>query len=204
MLGREFESPHLQRSKMTNNKVDVRIVKTKERLKDALFQLLKVKSLEKISISEICTLASVNRNTFYAHYSSLNSLLEEIEANLLESVLCNLTIDYSSNKSITEMMFKILECVKKNKEICSLLFSDNGDKAFLRTILMFAYPSSIKNWIHEYNIDETKATQFYYFVIGGVVNVIEDWINNDFEASSMELAKSINDMVLYGQNCFTR
>ena len=189
---------------MTNNKVDVRIVKTKERLKDALFQLLKVKSLEKISISEICTLASVNRNTFYAHYSSLNSLLEEIEANLLESVLCNLTIDYSSNKSITEMMFKILECVKKNKEICSLLFSDNGDKAFLRTILMFAYPSAIKNWIHEYNIDETKATQFYYFVIGGVVNVIEDWINNDFEASSMELAKSINDMVLYGLNCFTR
>ena len=102
---------------MANNKVDVRIIKTKERLKDALFQLLKVKSLDKISISEICTLASVNRNTFYAHYSSLNGLLEEIEANLLESVLCNLSIDYSVNKSITELMYKMLECVKENKEI---------------------------------------------------------------------------------------
>lgn len=189
---------------MANNKVDVRIIKTKERLKDALFQLLKVKSLDKISISEICTLASVNRNTFYAHYSSLNGLLEEIEANLLESVLCNLSIDYSINKSISELMYKMLECVKENKEICSLLFTDNGDKNFLKTILMFAYPSSVKNWISTYNIDETKATKFYYFVIGGVVNVIEDWINKDFDTPSIELAKSINDMVMYGQNCFIR
>lgn len=188
-----------------SNKVDVRIIKTKDRLKVALFKLLKVKSLDKISISEICTLASVNRNTFYAHYSSLKELLDEIESNLLEAVLSTLNLkENQSNKSITDFMHKILECVKQNKEMCSLLFTDKGDKDFLRTVLMFALPSFVEKWKVEYNISEDKATMFYYFIIGGSVNVIGEWIKNDFNKSSYEVAKTINDMVLYGQSAFDK
>lgn len=182
------------------NKVDVRILKTKDRLKSALFKLLKVKSLDKISISEICTLASVNRNTFYAHYSSLKELLDEIESNLLESILSTLNGANFENKQITDLMYKILECVKENKEMCSLLFTDKGDKDFLRTVLMFALPASVEKWTLEYGISEDKAIQFYYFIIGGSVNVIGEWIKNDFNKPSYEIAKNINDMVLYGQS----
>lgn len=183
-------------------KVDIRIIKTKDRLKEALFKLLKSKSIDKISISEICALASVNRNTFYTHYSSLKELLEEIESNLLESVLSNLDFT-NTTRSITEMMYKILECVKENKEMCNLLFTENGDKDFLKTIIMFALPYSIKNWQGEYGIAEEQATQFYYFIIGGSVHVIENWIKSDFKQSSYELAKELNNFVLYGQSCFT-
>ena len=62
---------------------DVRVQKTKERLSASLLSLLKEKSIEKVSICEICNRAGVNRNTFYSHYLSVKELLEEIEAQFL-------------------------------------------------------------------------------------------------------------------------
>ena len=50
------------------NKVDVRIVKSKESLMSALIGLMGKKKLEELTISEICQEADVNRNTFYSHY----------------------------------------------------------------------------------------------------------------------------------------
>ena len=189
---------------MANNKVDVRITKTKDRLKRALLQLLKEKSLDKISISEICSLASVNRNTFYAHYTSLKELLEEIESQLLESVINNIKCDQGKGKSITELLYNILECVRDNKDLCSILFTENGDKDFLVSLLMFAFPTSVKNWSTVYNISEKDASRFYYFVISGVACVVKDWIKNGLDASSMELAQLLNNLILYGQNSFDR
>ena len=37
----------------------------------ALISLLGKKSIEYISVSEICTLAGVNRSTFYLHYENI-------------------------------------------------------------------------------------------------------------------------------------
>ena len=46
------------------NKVDVRIIRSKESLISALVSLLKNRSIEELTISELCEKADVNRNTF--------------------------------------------------------------------------------------------------------------------------------------------
>ena len=71
------------------NKVDVRIVKSKESLMNALVNLLSKKKLEDLTISEICQEADVNRNTFYSHYTSIRELFEEMRGKYLESLLAS-------------------------------------------------------------------------------------------------------------------
>ena len=188
---------------MANYKTDVRIVKTKDRLKNSLLALLKEKNFEDITISEICLKASVNRNTFYSHYQSVKDLLDEIEAQFLEMLLSKIRVDSESVKDVSEIMAKILICVRENKELCKLLFDDNGDKNFLRTIVMFALPSAVQNWSYELNIPEDKATKLYYFLIGGSVNVIEQWLKQDCQEPPIELAASLNELILYGQNAYS-
>lgn len=57
--------------------VDLRIIKTKERLHESLIALLKEMPLEKIKISVLCQRAQINRGTFYLHYESVDALFAD-------------------------------------------------------------------------------------------------------------------------------
>lgn len=71
------------------NKTDARIVKTYSRLIEAFLELLRNKSFDDISVSEICIAADVHRATFYKHFNDkveflnfcLETLLADIEYN---------------------------------------------------------------------------------------------------------------------------
>jgi AcrR family transcriptional regulator len=60
----------------THEIVDPRIRRTRQLLHNALEKLLKEKEFEKISVQDIADTATVNRVTFYDHYSDKFALLE--------------------------------------------------------------------------------------------------------------------------------
>ena len=185
-----------------SSKIDVRIIKTKERLKNALLESLKIKSLDQITISEICNKASVNRNTFYSHYQSVNELLEEVEGQFLEGLMVRIHVDPSTIDNVEPLMTEVFEFLLENKEMCRLLFMENGDKNFLKTIFMLVLPSAVQNWTEELNIPEEKARKLFYFIIGGSINVIEHWVKSDFIDSPEDLAHDLNLLILKGQDVF--
>ena len=57
-------------------KNDLRVIKTKKALYDALRNLMKTKTFEEIKVSDICDEALINRSTFYAHFEYKYSILE--------------------------------------------------------------------------------------------------------------------------------
>lgn len=59
-------------------RVDPRVTRTQKLIRDALMSLLAEKSFESISVQDIAERATVNRATFYAHYSDKFALLEVI------------------------------------------------------------------------------------------------------------------------------
>ena len=58
-----------------DKKTDLRIIKTKKVLFDALISLLEEMPFEEIKISDICDRALINRSTFYSHYQDKYELL---------------------------------------------------------------------------------------------------------------------------------
>jgi AcrR family transcriptional regulator len=59
------------------SKIDPRIRRTRQLLRDALTGLLERKDFDSLSIQEIAEAATLNRGTFYAHYADKFALLEE-------------------------------------------------------------------------------------------------------------------------------
>ncbi len=58
---------------------DLRVLKTKRNIQQALFSLLiQGQSYSLVTIDQICREALCSRSTFYAHYTQKNDLLEEI------------------------------------------------------------------------------------------------------------------------------
>jgi AcrR family transcriptional regulator len=60
---------------VTCETVDPRIRRTRQLLQQALEKLLETKSFDKISVQDIADLATVNRATFYDHYTDKSALL---------------------------------------------------------------------------------------------------------------------------------
>ena len=66
-------------------KENQRIALTKKLLQEGLLRLLEVKTLDKISVTELCRESGINRATFYNHYTSPQDLRSEEHTSELQS-----------------------------------------------------------------------------------------------------------------------
>lgn len=66
-------------------KLDARVRYTRRVIQEALLTLLEQKPLNKITVTELCALAQINRATFYAHYADCYAVLNALEDGLLRA-----------------------------------------------------------------------------------------------------------------------
>lgn len=60
---------------MQTHRPDRRILRTKNRLKSALLELIARRNYDEITVEQIADLAQIGRSTFYSHFSSKEELL---------------------------------------------------------------------------------------------------------------------------------
>ncbi|WP_313180851.1 TetR/AcrR family transcriptional regulator [Lacrimispora sp.] len=63
-------------SKENNPKIDLRVMKTKRAISNALLELLQKKSIDKITVTELTQKAEINKGTFYLHYTDIYDLYQ--------------------------------------------------------------------------------------------------------------------------------
>lgn len=61
-------------------------------IKDTFLELLKQKSFTKITVTEICKNAEINRGTFYLHYYDIHDVLSDIFNDMTQDMLT--TVDH--------------------------------------------------------------------------------------------------------------
>lgn len=175
--------------KMSNNR---RVKMTKRMMKEALIDLMAGKPLEKITVTEICKSADVNRSTFYAYYEDIRALILEIEDEVLEhvTVYADGFNDYS-DKRMLEVFEEFFDYVKDNAKLFRVLVVQHDNSNFNRRMLdaiMEKYKMSL-----EYN-GELPAKYTYIYSISGVIGIMGEWIDSDFSISSKKLAKMVLQM----------
>ena len=65
-------------------KTDRRTLYTKMVIKDALLELMKEYSFDKITVTAICKTAEITRTTFYLHFNDLTAVVDELLVEALE------------------------------------------------------------------------------------------------------------------------
>ena len=164
-------------------KDDLRVIKTKLALYNALIDLMKYKTFEEIKVSDICNKALVNRSTFYSHFEDKYELLTDY----INSLKIELTKELEKNQSIKsskeyyiEMMKLFLNHVEEKKD-SYLAIAINNRNSILTDILYDYINHDIISILTEYNtlsnndIPKTIVAKFY---LGAVVNIAFHWIEN--------------------------
>lgn len=174
------------------NKVDVRIVKSKESLMSALIVLMGKKKLEELTISEICQEADVNRNTFYSHYSSVRELFEEMNGKYMEALFASAKVFDEPNDSTIKNLVNVLDKMKEKGNLTKIIFSESNSIKHLNTLLQILFPTSI---IDNLKIENLSLDECHAFLIGGITSLILRWIENDFQESPKNFGRKIFNFI---------
>ena len=174
---------------------DRRVVYTKKILRSSLMKLLEEKPIGRISVTELCNTAGVNRGTFYSHYRQPEDVMHQIENELIseiERVLENET-------EINEIYSKILLILENNREACRVLVGPNGDDELMQRILGISSNYFKRTWQKEFKYSDVKSKYIHEFLFAGTAQVLKEWIiNNDGRTADeiMALISGIQKRVL--------
>jgi AcrR family transcriptional regulator len=163
------------------NFTDLRIIKTQERLQNALLGLLGTKELKAITVKEICEKAGISRNAFYQHYGYKEDLYDQMVARATERIRDSLTplipdVTQVKEDTVASYARHIIDGVSEVRElIYVMLKSDEG--IFLRQLTDLIYTQMLTESFSFFGIDETKDLRlFYEFLSAGMAAFIIKWV----------------------------
>lgn len=167
---------------------------TKMVLRESLMELMKEKPISIISIKEICALADISRSTFYTYYQDQYDLLHKTEEDTLEFInkILNKYMYYKDTISETlPMMEEILQYIADNNKSIYVLFSENGDINFQKTLFKSMYQKNVLKSLTN-NLSDEKTKEYYFlFIVTGSIGLIYHWIKSGMDKPINELAKLI-------------
>lgn len=168
--------------------MDKRIKNTTKSIKQALFALLEEKPLSKITVTELCREADVNRATFYLHYTDIYDALDKIELSYVEEMREN---DARFGMDGKVDFLWIVEFIKRHSSFYKATFINNIPTRFMDEF----YSELSRNYSKYFpHIPESKRKYMYEFLRGGVTWVITKWMLNGMEEPTYEIAKIISEV----------
>ena len=91
---------------------------TKRLLRESLLELLREKPVDHITVKELCEYAELNRSTFYAYYTDVPALYQEMGGELAGALLDHIR-DINRGEAIDTL--PMLPYIKDNWELFHLL-----------------------------------------------------------------------------------
>lgn len=175
---------HLQVNHMPENR---RVKMTKKMIKDAMLELLEKQPLEKITVTDICENADVNRSTFYAYYEDAGQLLLEIENDVVNQlpVSPDTAVDYFGERFLATLE-DFFDYVRENERLFRILIVQRDNSSFSLRI--------VNAVMEKYRMPLESTSKFpyryaYIYCVSGVIGIMKEWISNSFPITAREFAK---------------
>lgn len=190
---------------MKGTNVDSRVRRTKRLLRQGLTELLKEKSIKKITVRELSERVDINRGTFYLHYKDIYDLVAQIEQELFdefETILQNYNI--TDLKTQPHRIFSdICGFLYANRDICAALLGENGDIDFIINMRKFLREKCLRDITACYDLDNITAYNYVYaYFEAGVVGLVRYWLEHpEDNTTPEEIAVLIEKIFWEGASC---
>ena len=173
--------------------MDIRSQRTKQVISESFLELLREKPASRITVTEICSMASINRATFYKHYLDVPDLQASLENEILSDFEMFLK-DYRFSGAVKyqTMLVEMLTYLQEHGSRFYLLCSGNaGSELPAKTFRLFnefTFPIMRKKLPA---LQEEKATLLYQFLTHGCGALLVSWLRGDSKMSVEEAANYI-------------
>ncbi len=156
----------------------------RESLAIALLRLMKNKSIDEITISELVSLAGVGRNSFYRNFASKEQLLCSYIIDLYHEYFLekNVPLKVGNGVDVEAFLLPRFRFIKEHGDIFSILYKRG---------LLYYFFESTEDDLMEMLCGATTANSSYYMAMfsASCAGIIRHWIERDFAESEEEMVK---------------
>lgn len=173
---------------------DARVRYTQMVIREKFLFLLKQKPLNKITVKEICSLAEINRATFYRYYNDPYDLMNQIERAILAEL--HDIVQNSIGDGLKRTLIRMLKKIKEDGELYITLFSENGDPSFGVKIFQMCYKdfsSYIK--VQLPHLSNAQQVWLYIYAAQGSSGILNYWMTTGMTAPPDEIADFIEHLI---------
>lgn len=170
---------------------------TKKALSNALKELLKEKTVNKITISELCEKTGIRRQSFYYHFQDLRELIEWTCYVEVESVLKE-NRDYSSWEAGFLDIFKL---AKKEKSFIMNIYH-GVSKSLLQEYMMRLTMPLLKHVVDEVtsslaidDVTESDKDFIERFYTIAFVDIVISWVGHDMKDDPKEIIDHLSPLI---------
>lgn len=196
---------------MVDHDTDVRIIKTKESIKNAFFDLVTTIGFDSITVKELTNKANINRSTFYLHYENIDDLIDEY----YEELISKLTVlfereqavfineadrNYLNHEPYSPFVLNILKFIEKNHKLCKTLWLSQGNLYYTMKLKRFVKKTLFNNDYALINKEDLLVPESYYtaYVFSAFMGVLKQWLEGNCNESPEEIASIISTLNFRG------
>lgn len=185
----------------TAKKEDRRVRYTKLAIRESFLGLLREKPIEKISVTEICKRADINRGTFYSHYADPFDLKIQ-----LERELCDAFAEAKERLGVKRLAAAdIFGVLKENQELCGVFYGPHGDSKAMQSII-FEYSGG---YVEELLRDrpallETHLSCLREMLVAATSTMLKFWYERNMKEDPELMARALKSFCDGGTLEFVR
>lgn len=159
------------------NAEDRRTKYTRKAIRDALMELLNTKPYSKISVTEICRLAEINRGTFYIHYYDVDDVLDDILSLSFSDV--SGTIDHVLCPHKETCTYPFCQKVQESTDLRPLFLEETISERIIKKLSEGSKEGFISYLMQHSNLTFEQAEAIFYFQINGCLTINRLMLKNN-------------------------
>ncbi|WP_042475204.1 TetR/AcrR family transcriptional regulator [Bacillus ndiopicus] len=193
-----------------SKKLDPRVIRTRQLLRDALVELIDEQGYEKITVQDITQRATLNRATFYLHYRDKLDLLYQSSEEILHELVSSIRPPFkektdfdllrSYDQPHREFVY-LFDQVAINSKLYKVYLTEKNIPYFatgLKKIII----DFVSSGIHFMEPDDGKLTvprdMAIRFYAAAFLEVIVWWLENDMPYTSKFMATQLMRITIKG------
>lgn len=180
-------------------KMDRRTRYTRQTIKDILLEELKTKPYSKITVTEICKQAEMNRGTFYLHYYDMDDVLNDIledflsdTSSVLEHILCPCKLSCT---------YPFCEKIRTSPHYQVLFFDDVTSARLMEKIADLGKENFVTRLMQNSLLTFEQAEAVFYFQMNGCLSINRMMLKNQCTDWS-QIQQTIDQFIKAGLETF--
>ncbi|MGO4180709.1 TetR/AcrR family transcriptional regulator [Paenibacillus sp. TAF43_2] len=192
----------------TTPRMDPRVLRTRQLIRDAFVDLLQETDLEKITVNRIAERATINRVTFYLHYRDIPEMLERLSddmINEIHTILHDIRNQPRSTDLDWSILLKVLEHIAENSKFYKVLLASQRIPIFTDKLSNLIVDLITSRREYQNNSSSKPAVIIskdiaIWYGSSAFIGTIVCWLRNDMPYTPLFLAKQLSQLFRLHQN----
>ena len=184
-----------------NTKVDRRVLRTKQQIRQALIDLLTEKNEKDISVRELAQRAGINRGTFYIHYKDIHDLVEQLMDEATEKLLevCKRHPPAQTPRASYPFLTDLFETLRSDPQLFCILLGTTGSHAYSERICVMLQENFLDDLLAVfYSADPKQRKVASGFIVAGCLHQALQWLESGMKESPDEMAYLTGRVIMHG------